>query len=200
MSAKNLWEQQRLANPGHSAWYISRFQEMRAEGRDLHGEARLVDAMLPRKSRILDAGCGPGRVGGELARHGHDVVGVDLDDELIAAAQQDHPMVDWRVGDLAELDLPQHRFDLIVCAGNVMTFLAPGTASGVLTRYRAHLADNGRIVVGFGTNRGYEREQFSEDVIAAGLVETNAFSTWDLRPFTAESDFLVSFLEPAARY
>ena len=54
---------------------------MRRDGADLHGEARLIDAMLPRGARILDAGAGPGRVGGELSRRGHTVVGVDVDPE-----------------------------------------------------------------------------------------------------------------------
>ena len=53
--------------PEHSQWYIDRFRQMAAEGVDLAGEARLLDAMVVPGSRILDAGCGPGRVGGELA-------------------------------------------------------------------------------------------------------------------------------------
>lgn len=48
---------------GHSQWYIERFRRMATEGADLAGEARLLDAMLARRSRVLDAGCGPGRVG-----------------------------------------------------------------------------------------------------------------------------------------
>ena len=31
--------------PGHSDWYIERFRTMAAEGHDLDGEARFVDAM-----------------------------------------------------------------------------------------------------------------------------------------------------------
>ena len=48
---------------GHTQWYIERFRALAAEGADLAGEARLVDAMLPRAARVLDAGCGTGRVG-----------------------------------------------------------------------------------------------------------------------------------------
>lgn len=191
-----MWEAQKRANPGHSAWYIERFEKMRAEGADLHGEARLVDAMVPRGSRILDAGCGPGRVGGELANRGHQVVGVDVDSELIEAARRDHPGVQWLVGDLAELDLPaqgiEDPFDIIVCAGNVMTFLAPGTAPKVLERLGAHLADGGRLVTGFGAGRGYAFEQFFADAEAAGLTCQLRLATWDLRPFEADSDFLVA--------
>ncbi len=143
MVEQSLWMQKVAADPGHSQWYIERFREMEREGRDLAGEARLIDAMAPRGARILDAGCGPGRVGGYLAAAGHDVVGVDVDPALIAAAEQDHPGPRWLVGDLAELDLPARGigepFDVIVSAGNVMTFLAPSTRGRVLARLRAHL-------------------------------------------------------------
>ncbi|WP_125610359.1 class I SAM-dependent DNA methyltransferase [Specibacter cremeus] len=194
MSSENLWAARRRENPGHSAWYIARFEAMRAEGADLHGEARLADAMAPRAARILDAGCGPGRVGGELARRGHRVIGVDLDEELIAAAKRDHPDVEWHVADLTELDLPGKEFNLIVCAGNVMTFLAPGTAGRVLAGFRAHLAPGGRAVVGFGAGRGYGFDEFFADAEAAGLAIQSRFATWDLRPWSPSSDFLVAVL------
>ena len=93
------------SDPGHSSWYVERFRKMAAAGDDLAGEARLVDAMVPRGSRILDAGCGPGRVGAALAAVGHDVVGVDVDPVLIEAAETDYPGPRWIVQDLAELDL-----------------------------------------------------------------------------------------------
>ena len=60
-------------------------------GQDLAGEARLVDAMVDRGARILDAGCGPGRVGAELHARGHRVVGVDVDPMLIDAARTRPP-------------------------------------------------------------------------------------------------------------
>lgn len=196
MREETLWEAQKRANPGHSAWYIQRFEQMRADGQDLAGEARLVDAMVPRGARILDAGCGPGRVGGELARRGHTVVGVDVDPELIDAALVDFPEVAWLVGDLAELDLPAQGiaapFDLIVSAGNVMTFLAPGTAPAVLAKLRSHLAPQGRLVTGFGAGRGYDFGQFFDDAAAAGLHSQQRFATWDLRPWAPSSDFLVA--------
>jgi len=195
---ETLWEAKKRQNPEHSTWYIQRFEQMREEGADLAGEARLVDAMLPRGARILDAGCGPGRVGGELARRGHDVVGVDVDPELIAAAQKDFPDLPWLTMDLTELDLAAEGitepFDLIVSAGNVMAFLAPGTAPDALEHMKQHLAPNGRIVVGFGAGRGYDFGTFFEDASSVGLTVQQKFSTWDLRPFDVESDFLVAVL------
>lgn len=198
MVEQSIWMQKVAADPGHSSWYIERFRSMARAGDDLGGEARLIDAMVPRRARILDAGCGPGRVGGFLAAAGHDVVGVDVDPALIEAAEHDHPGPLWLVGDLAELDLPARGvttpFDAVVCAGNVLPFLAPSTRREVLARLRAHLAPDGRAAIGFAAGRGYEFSEFFEDAAAAALEPDQLLSTWDLRPFTEDSTFLVALL------
>ncbi|WP_446221932.1 class I SAM-dependent methyltransferase [Nocardia sp. IBHARD005] len=186
------WEELAAADPAHSSWYVQRFRTLAAQGEDIVGEARLIDAMLGRGSRVLDAGCGPGRTGGYLHGAGHTVVGVDVDPVLIDAARADHPGPTWLVGDLAELDLPAPGFDAIVCAGNVMTFLAPSTRSAVLAGFAGHLAPGGRAIIGFGADRGYEFAEFLTDAESAGLTVDLLLATWDLRPFTDDSDFLVA--------
>ncbi|MDZ4265359.1 MAG: class I SAM-dependent methyltransferase [Mycobacterium sp.] len=198
MVEQSIWMQQVAADPGHSHWYVERFRAMARAGDDLAGEARFVDAMAPRGARILDAGCGPGRLGGYLAAAGHHVVGVDVDPTLIEAAEQDHPGPRWLVGDLAELDLPARGipepFDVIVSAGNVMTFLAPSTRVRVLSRLLAHLTGDGRAAIGFGAGRDYEFAQFLDDAAAAGFATDLLLSAWDVRPFTDDSEFLVALL------
>jgi len=181
---------------GHSRWYIDRFRTMAAEGADLAGEARLLDAIVARGARILDAGCGSGRVGAELAARGHTVVGVDADPELIAAAQLDHPGPTWLVADLAELDLTAMGeptpFDAAILAGNVMAFVAPDTETQVLTQVTEHVRPDGVVVVGFGLDRGYALTDFDVHSAAAGLELEHRFATWDLRPLGADPTFAVS--------
>ncbi len=130
-------------------------------------------------------------------------MGVDIDPVLIAAAEHDHPGPTWIVADLAELDLTAmgvaEGFDVVVCAGNVMTFLDPGTRQSVLERLAAHLRPGGRIVTGFGAGRDYSFTEFFADVQQAGLHADLLLSTWDLRPFANSSDFLVAVLSSAAR-
>ncbi|GAB3548958.1 hypothetical protein GCM10027404_13770 [Arthrobacter tumbae] len=64
VNKETLWDAGKRADPNRSAAYIRRFEQLISEGADMHGEARCIDAMAPRNARILDAGCGPGRVGG----------------------------------------------------------------------------------------------------------------------------------------
>ncbi|MEU4570200.1 class I SAM-dependent methyltransferase [Micromonospora sp. NPDC023956] len=184
--------------PDHSHWYVDRFRQLAAEGADLAGEARLLDAMVPPGARILDAGCGTGRVGAALADRGHTVVGVDADPVLVEAARTDHPGPTWLVADLAELDLPGDPFDAAVVAGNVMAFVAPGTERDVLRRIAAHLRPDGVLVIGFGTGRGYPLADFDADASAAGLRREHRFATWDLRPWRDDADFAVTVLRRPA--
>jgi SAM-dependent methyltransferase len=197
----SMWTRLTEENPQHSTAYIKRFRDLANAGQDLVGEARLVDAMPPRGARVLDAGSGTGRIGGYLADAGHHVVGVDGDPVLVAEARQEHPGARWLVGDLAQLDLPAagipEPFDGIVCAGNVVTFLAPSTRREVLRRMRIHLQPHGRAAIGFGAGRGYDFDEFLTDARAAGWEPDLLLSTWDLRPFTSDADFLVALLRPA---
>ena len=183
---------------GHSDWYVERFRSMAAEGADLGGEARLIDAMVAPGSRVLDAGCGPGRLGAVLHERGHTVVGVDADPVLIAAAEADHPGPHWVVQDLAELDLAAagepEPFAGAVLAGNVMVFLAPETEAEVLRRVAAHVVPDGFVVTGFHTNRDLSLEDFDAAVAEAGLRIEHRFATWDIRAWHDAADFAVTVL------
>ena len=185
---------------GNSHRYVQRFRELAQGGADLDGEARLIDAMVGRGARILDAGCGSGRTAAALFGRGHFVLGVDVDPVLVAAAEQDHPGPQWLVADLAGLDLRSRgyadSFDMIVCAGNVMSYVAAGTEIAVLSGFREHLAPQGRAVIGFQGDR-YAVGDFDGHVAAAGLVLEQRFATWDLRPWHREAEFVVSVIAPA---
>ncbi|KKK04968.1 bifunctional 2-polyprenyl-6-hydroxyphenol methylase/3-demethylubiquinol 3-O-methyltransferase UbiG [Micromonospora sp. HK10] len=200
MPEPSLWQELTARDPGHAPAYVERFRAWERDDRvDLGGEARLVDALAPRGARILDAGCGTGRVGARLHRLGHTVVGVDSDAQLLDAARTDHPGPTWVRADLAELDtVPEasEPFDVIVAAGNVMVFLGPPTRRPVLTHLRRRLTPDGRLVTGFDLDRGYGRPEFEEDARHAGLVVEHTFRTWDLRPAGADPAYVVYLMTP----
>jgi 2-polyprenyl-3-methyl-5-hydroxy-6-metoxy-1,4-benzoquinol methylase len=185
---------------GHSQWYIERFRKLEQEGADLLGEARFVDMLAQRGSRILDAGCGAGRVAGALHAAGHDVYGLDVDPELIEAARTDHPGPTYGVVDLSELtigDVGDVPVDLVVCGGNVMVFVAPGTEKRILTNLCSVVFPGGRVVIGFRREDTYPFEQYDAhlaELEAEGLARVEArYATWHLDPY-ADDDFAVTVL------
>ena len=84
----NQWLQNRSTS---GDVYDSTYDSRAAAGENVHGEADFVERFAP--ASVLDAGCGTGRVGRELARRGRDVVGVDLDPAMLATARQKAPLV-----------------------------------------------------------------------------------------------------------
>lgn len=156
------------------AAYAARFAALAASGADLHGEAAYVDALLDPGSTVLDAGCGTGRVAVELARRSHRVTGVDSDPSMLAEAAS--PDVTWQLADLASLELTT-RFDLVVAAGNVMVFLAPGTEAEVVQRLAEHLVPGGLLVSGWRTDR-LAVPAYDAWTRAAGLEQVVRHATW----------------------
>lgn len=69
---------------------------------------------LRRRSRVLDAGCGPGDVTVEIAGLARgEVTGVDIDPEMVEHASRAHPGVTFVEADCARLPFPGGSFDLV---------------------------------------------------------------------------------------
>ena len=177
------------------ATYDEGFARLAASGADVHGEATLVAALAP-GPRVLDAGCGTGRVAIELHRRGLRPVGADLDPAMLAAARAKAPELAWHEADLAALSLGE-RFDVVVLAGNVLIFVAPGTEATCVGRCAEHLSPGGVLVAGFSVRTGgYGPEALDRDATAAGLELVDRWSTWDRRPWSAGDDYQVSVHRP----
>jgi SAM-dependent methyltransferase len=175
---------------GRSHSYDQRWEELAAAGRNVHGEADMVESLQP--GSVLDAGCGTGRVAIELARRGIDVAGADVDATMLEKARAKAPELTWILADLATLDLGR-TFDVVVMAGNVMIFLAPGTEATVVTAAARHLAPGGALVAGFSLEPGrLDLATYDRHATAAGLDLADRWATWDRQPFEAGGTYAVS--------
>ena len=129
---------------------------------------------------MLDAGAAPvGRI--ELARRGLDVVGVDLDESMLAEARRKTPDLNWVTGDLVDVDLGR-RFDVVVMAGNVMIFVTPGTEDSGRRQHgtpRRSGRGAGRRVP---TTTDYTIDRYDADCVTAGLRLEQRYSTWRAMP------------------
>ena len=170
--------------------YDARWRAMAAQGAAVHGEVDCVMQFAP--TTVLDAGCGTGRVAIELANRGVNAVGVDLDPGMLDVARAKAPEVKWILADLVGLDLGQ-QFDIVVAAGNVMIFLAPGTEPTVVQALAKHVVAGGRLVSGF--QLGPDRLALTEYDLAcahAGLTLEHRWATWDAEPLNDHPTYAVS--------
>lgn len=175
--------------------YDARWTALAADGANVHGEADLVETLLRESggTRVLDAGCGTGRVAIELGRRGFSVTGVDADAAMLATATAKAPTLTWLEADLADLsDQLDTEFDAVVLAGNVMIFLAPDTERRVLEQLAARLVTGGLLVAGFQLRPDQlALAEYDRQCASVGLEPVDRWATWDRRPF-ADGDYAVS--------
>lgn len=175
--------------------YDARWERLAASGASVHGEADLIETLLRGSSgtRVLDAGCGTGRVAIELAARGFSVTGIDADPAMLSAARAKAPHVRWIEADLVETDTHlQETFDIVAMPGNVMIFLDRGTEATVVAQLAHRLTPGGLLVAGFqlGTGR-LTLARYDEVAAAAGLELADRWATWDRDPYDG-GDYAVS--------
>jgi SAM-dependent methyltransferase len=121
-------------------------------GSFLDGIANDVAANAPAGGRILEVGCGPGRLSIRMARdHGLDVTGLDLDPAMIERARANaersnddclHPS--FVVGDAASMAFPDGSFDLVVSTLSMHHWAEPAAGLNEIARV---LRPDGRALV-----------------------------------------------------
>ncbi|HEX9415235.1 MAG TPA: class I SAM-dependent methyltransferase [Gaiellaceae bacterium] len=125
MSLREFWDDQAEAwgrfarSPGHDAY---------------HGEFNFpafLELVPPPGRATLDVGCGEGRVGAELGRRGHRVVGVDSSPQMVAFASEHH---EAHVADAAALPFEDGSFDLAIAYMSLMNFDDPEGAAREIAR------------------------------------------------------------------
>ena len=122
------------------------------------GIAEDIAQVAPEGARVLEVGCGPGRLSILLARrHGLRMTGLDLDPEMIelaranAAAAGDGDTPSFVVGNVSALSFPDESFDLVVSTLSMHHWTDVRAACSEIGRV---LRPNGRALV-WDLRRGF---------------------------------------------
>jgi SAM-dependent methyltransferase len=97
---------------------------------------------------VADIGCGPGHVARYLRDQGVTVVGIDLSPAMIACAVRLNPGMDFRVGDMHDLDLPPSSLAGLI-AFYAIVHAEPHELSVIMRELRRVLAPGGLALVAF---------------------------------------------------
>jgi SAM-dependent methyltransferase len=133
---------------------------------------------------VLDVGCGPGHLTAYLAELGLAAKGVDLVPAFIDSARTRWPGVEFAVGSMRALDVPDRSLGGIL-AWYSLVHCAPTALAAVLAEFRRSMKQDGILVVGFFDGDELEPfdhkvtqahrwpvDQLSRLLSAAGFVET----------------------------
>ncbi len=114
--------------------YFSRVQQTPSWFGMMLGMARFAGIQAGDRQRVLDVGCGPGRLVSFLAHAGSAPTGIDNDPRMAAKAKSLYPTMPFAVGSVTQLPFPDHYFDVAISA-NLLFFLPdPRFALGEMAR------------------------------------------------------------------
>jgi SAM-dependent methyltransferase len=98
--------------------------------------------------RVLELGCGAGRLTGFLAEIATQVYGIDLSEQMVAYCRARYPSITFAVGDLRDVGLlePGSR-DAVVAGFNILDVLDDDDRASVLDGIHSTLVPGGMLVM-----------------------------------------------------
>ncbi len=114
---------------------------------------RLIrDSIQGQRLKVLDVGCGTGFMSLELARNGHDVLGIDSNDKIISLAKRTMETDPYKKGrgslhyqtaNFSKWEATPESFDVVLFSRVLHDMSQPET---VLSKVRNLLKNNGRLI------------------------------------------------------
>ncbi len=133
----------------HAADMVAGYDDMMHASALARADIAFCERAFPSAGRLLDLGCGTGRLCAHFAARGFECVGVDLSDEMLTKARANAPGATFVKGNLAEpLPVPDGSFDYAACLFSTLGMVrgAENRTRVLLNAHRA-LKPGGRFVL-----------------------------------------------------
>ncbi len=118
-------------------------------------------SILPKNSNVLDVGCGAGIKTRYISDRGFGVSGMDFSEKMIDIARRENPEIDFKVGDVYELDKVSGNFDGVF-AQAVLLHIPKARAMEVLEKMKSRLKPNGFLYIAV---KAVKEDNLEEDVV-----------------------------------
>jgi len=151
-------------------------------------DGSLLDLLAPQPGeRVLDLGCGPGLHAARICAAGSEVVGIDVDAEMIEQARRNNPRLRFEVADARDFTCAEP-YDAVYCKSMLHWIKQP---EQVIACVRRALKPGGRFVADFGHRGGLQA------IVAAIESATNAVGcgAWESPYFFPSIGQYASLLE-----
>lgn len=112
-----FWTPQQAAST-LSAVYNRIADEFDSTRESVWKELRILFEKTPLRAKILDLGCGNGRLTALFEQKNCTITGVDPSEALLQIAQKKHPKATFRKGNFLNIPAPNNRFDEVWCVAS----------------------------------------------------------------------------------
>jgi len=133
----------------------------RTRKKKLWPELEKLATSVPAGSKVLDAGCGNGRLASVFQSDNISYCGFDSSQELISLAKKNHPEADFSVDDVLAMDnIPDATFDYIFCIAVVPHIPGYDLRVQAINRLANKLKIGGRMIISFWDLRAQRKYRF----------------------------------------
>jgi len=147
-------------------------------------------SFLPKNSRILDIGCGPGTFSKYLINKGFKVEGIDLSEEMLKIARLKVSEVKFNLMDMRNLEYPINSFDGLIVPYSLI-HIATEEIPKTLDGFNRILKQNGLILI--IAQAGEPDRIVDETLIKGRKMFINFFTRKKLKDYLTNTGFEVIF-------
>jgi SAM-dependent methyltransferase len=177
--------------------YVRRYgDELEAKPFDRQLIGRFVQDVPPGK-QVCDLGCGSGHVADHLRQLGVNVFGVDLSPGMIDVAKRTYPLVEYRVGDMLELDLADESLGAVVALYSIIHLERDQVRPAFSEMFRI-LVPGGGVLVSFHRGEGTLHEEESLGTPVA--FDCTLFEPDEVRSVMEDVGFVVELVAVRTPY
>lgn len=142
-----------VVTTGGSSWVNERLWGVDHVARYANRRLRPVEVILIARyqqalsGRVLEVGCGAGRILGYLVALGGEAHGVDISQSMVDYCRRTYPEAQVHVGDLRRLpETVEGPFDAVIAPDNVLDVVDPAQRRQALDGIRSLLAPDGLLI------------------------------------------------------
>jgi len=152
-------------------------------------DKKLYDLFFERvvnKGMALEIGCGPGEIANYLKMKGLDIIGLDISEKMIEVAKKLNPFIDFRLGDVFDLEFENNSIAGIVAPYLIVNFKLEDVPKAISEMYRV-LMNTGQILISF--HSGNQELEINDFFVKGNTIPYTYFDSDKVRDLIADAGF-----------
>jgi ubiquinone/menaquinone biosynthesis C-methylase UbiE len=154
-------------------------------------DKKLYDLFFERvvnKGTAIEIGCGPGEISNYLKMKGLDIIGLDISNKMIEIAKQLNPFIDFRVGDVFDLQFDSNSIAGVVAPYLIVNFVIDDV-SKVFAEIHRILIDKGQLLISF--HSGDKELEINDFFVKGNTIPYTYFDSNKVKDLLVDSGFKI---------